>query len=164
MDEIKKLKCEGFTKCSSIRELRLSTKIIPKIKGVYVVIRNKDTAPQFLEKGTGGFYKGKDPNVSIEELKSNWVEDSKIVYIGKGGDPSKKATLNSRIKQYLSFGKGNKVGHYGGRYIWQLSDAEDLIIAWKPLPDESPSEVETRMIDEFKRLHNGRRPFANLSK
>lgn len=164
MEEIKKLKEQGFLGFLSVRELRLSTDIIPKIRGVYVVIRNKDNAPEFLIKGTGGFFKKKDPNVSIDELNNNWIEDSKIVYIGKGGDPGVDATLNSRIKQYLSFGKGGKVGHYGGRYIWQLSDAEDLILAWKTLPDEIPSEVETSMIEEFKRLHNGRRPFANLNK
>ena len=163
MEEIKKLVNQGFKGFMPIRELRLSTNIIPKVKGVYVVLRNKDIAPQFIEKGTGGFHKAKNPNVSIEELKSNWVADSKIVYIGKGGDPDLDATLNSRIKQYLNFGKGGK-SHYGGRFIWQLSDAEDLIIAWKELPDDIPSEVETEMIKEFKQSHNGKRPFANLNK
>ena len=164
MEEINKLKEFGFEGFLPIRELRLSTKSIPKVRGVYVVLRDKDIIPEFLTIGTGGFHKGRNPNVSIEELRDNWVEDTKIVYIGKGGDPGKKATLNSRIKQYLSFGAGGNVGHSGGRYIWQLSDAEDLIFAWKELPNDVPSEVETNMIEAFKKAHNGKRPFANLNK
>lgn len=164
MEEINKLKEYGFEGFLPIKELRSSTKLIPKVRGVYVVMRIKDTAPDFLSVGTGGFHKGRNPNVSIDELQNNWVEDSQIVYIGKGGDPGKKATLSSRIKQYLSFGAGGNVGHYGGRYIWQLSDAEDLVIAWKKLPEDIPSMVETNMIEDFKKAHNWKRPFANLNK
>lgn len=164
MEEINKLKGYGFEGFLPIKALRSSTQLIPKVRGVYVVMRIKDTAPDFLSVGTGGYFKGKDPNVSVEELQNNWVEDSQIGYIGKGGDPGVKATLNSRIKLYLSFGKGKNVAHYGGRYIWQLSDAEDLIIAWKELPEEIPSKVETNMIDAFKKDHNEKRPFANLNK
>ena len=163
MAEINKLKEYGFKGFIPIKELRSSTQLIPKVRGVYVVMRIKDTAPDFMPVGTGGYFKGKNPNVSIEELQNNWVEDTKIVYIGKGGDPGVDATLNSRIKQYLNFGKGGK-NHYGGRYIWQLSDAEDLIIAWKELPKETPSEVETNMIEAFRNAHNDKRPFANLNK
>lgn len=162
--EIERLKSYGFTGFIPVRQLRFSTDVIPKTRGVYIVIRDKTTGPSFLPVGTGGFFKEKNPNVSVSELESNWVEGTKIVYIGKAGDPGKKATLNSRIKQYLRFGKGEKAGHSGGRYIWQLSDAEDLIFAWKPLPEEIPSEIETRLIREFKTAHQGRRPFANLSK
>jgi hypothetical protein len=28
-------------------------------------------------------------------------------------------------------GRGELAGHWGGRYIWQLSDSADLIAAWK---------------------------------
>jgi len=70
-----------------LRELRSSKELIPAVRGVYVLLRISTHAPVFLEEGTGGFFKGKDPNVSLEVLRQNWVETSPVVYIGKAGDP-----------------------------------------------------------------------------
>lgn len=146
-----------------LRELRSSKELIPAVRGVYVLLRISTHAPVFLEEGTGGFFKGKDPNVSLEVLRQNWVETSPVVYIGKAGDPGQAATLRSRLWQYLRFGIGANVGHWGGRYIWQLEDAEDLLVCWLPLPDGTPSELESALIDTFRQEY-GVRPFANLKK
>ena len=146
-----------------LRELRPSKKLIPAVRGVYVLLRSATHAPVFLEEGTGGFFKGKDPNVPLEVLRQNWVEPSPVVYIGKAGDPVQAATLRSRLWQYLRFGTGANVGHWGGRYIWQLEDAESLLACWLPLPDGSPSELESSLIDTFRQEH-GVRPYANLTK
>jgi hypothetical protein len=54
-----------------------------------------------------------------------------------------------------------KIGHWGGRYIWQLSNSDNLIICWKPTKQDA-RDVESEMIEQFKREHNGCRPFANL--
>lgn len=59
---------------------------------------------------TGGFFKGKNPNVSIQELNSNWIDGEHIVYIGKATE------LCRRLRQYMSFGQGKNIGHWGGRY------------------------------------------------
>lgn len=160
--EIEKLKADGFAGFVSVSKLRQSCNVIPDVKGVYVVLRLSEDAPHFLTVGTGGFFKGKCPNVAVDELKSNWVNDTHIVYIGKAGDPGRSATLRSRIRQYINFGMGKNVGHYGGRYIWQLSDASELVFAWKQLPDGYPSAVESQMIADFKLNHKLMRPFANL--
>jgi hypothetical protein len=117
----------------------------------------------FLETGTGGFFKGKDPNVPVEVLQQNWVESSPTVYIGKAGDPGKTAALRTRLWQYLRFGVGANVGHWAGRYIWQLEDVDDLLVCWLPLPEGTPSELETTLIGAFRQEH-GVRPFANLTK
>lgn len=111
----------------------------------------------------GGWFRGKDPNVAEAVLRANWVENASVLYIGKAGDPGKSATLRSRLTQYLKFGDDKAVGHWGGRYIWQLADAQELCVAWKPLPDGEPSVVETALIAAFS-AHYGRRPFANLRK
>ena len=60
----------------------------------------------------------------------------------------------------MRFGSGKNVGHYGGRYIWQLADSDDLVVCWKCVEDSR--RVEAAMIAEFKKNHNGKRPFANL--
>ena len=147
----------GFEGFKTIRELVEEKKLIPAQKGVYVVLRESESTPQFLLKGTGGHFKGKDPNVPISELKENWVEGTPIVYIGKSNG------LCKRLSQYLRFGQGANVSHWGGRYIWQLVDYLDLVICWKTLEDDDPREMERLMIAEFKENHAGKRPFANLA-
>ncbi len=163
-NEKKALEAQGFEGFKSMGELMNGTKsIIPAQMGVYVVLRQGSTEPIFLSKGTGGFFKDKDPNVSISELKNNWVENTNIVYIGKAGGTGSKSTLQKRIGQYLRFGQGGNVGHYGGRYIWQLKDSYELIVCWKTLSLEEPRQVESQMITDFKKAHNGKLPFANLT-
>lgn len=152
---------EGFISMGELMEGAKS--VIPAQMGVYVVLRESNATPKFLAEGTGGFFKSKNPNVSIDELKANWVEDTSIVYIGKAGSIGSTANLRTRLGQYLRFGEGANVGHWGGRYIWQLEDSRDLLVCWKPLYSEDPRSVEQQMIIEFKALHSGRRPFANLN-
>lgn len=152
--EIERLKSEGFMEFVSVDQLRNSCSVIPDEMGVYVVIRLSEEQPHFLTKGTGGFFKGKDPNVPISTLQSKWIDGSSIMYIGKAGDSGSSATLRSRLKQYIHFGEGKNVGHQGGCYIWHLDDAADLVFAWKPLPNGYPSAEERRMIQEYMLAHN----------
>jgi hypothetical protein len=63
----------------------------------------------------------------------------------------------------MEFGKGRDVGHWGGRYIWQIQDSDDFLIAWKPLTNEEPDTIESALIEEFRNKF-GKRPFANLAK
>ena len=154
----------GFEGFKSMRELMAGARtLIPAQMGVYVILRESNSEPSFMEEGTGGFFKGKNPNVSIMELRSNWVEGTSIVYIGKAGGTGSSATLNKRLGQYLRFGQGANVGHWGGRYIWQLQDSCNLIVCWKTLSSEEPREMEQKMIEEFRSQHSGMRPFANLT-
>lgn len=160
-DTLRNMGFEGFISMGELMDGAKSE--IPAQMGVYVVLRENNTTPKFLSEGTGGFFKGKNANVSIDELKANWVEDTSIVYIGKAGSTGSTANLRTRLGQYLRFGDGANVGHWGGRYIWQLEDSRDLIVCWKPLTSENPRTIEQQMISEFKDAHSGRRPFANLN-
>lgn len=157
---INALKEQGFTGFKTISSLIQNDSVIPDIKGVYVVL-SESSNPSFITPGSGGFFKGKNPNVSIDELKANWVENTPVVYIGKAGTPTGSATLNSRLKQYLKFGKGKNTAHYGGRYIWQIKNYKDLIICWKTSPNKDPRAIEKEMIKDFVSQY-GKRPFANL--
>jgi len=155
------LKQAGFEGFKTKGELFLDSSTIPKVKGVYLVLF-QSSKPSFLEVGTGGFFKRKNPNISLERLKKNWVYNSKVVYIGKAGSKSGNATLHSRLNQYLKFGQGKNIGHWGGRLIWQLKNSSNLIVCWKKLSAEEPREVEQLLIQLFINQF-GKRPFANLS-
>jgi len=128
-----------------------------------LLLRESDSPPSFNKTSSGGHFKKKNPSVPIETLENNWVTDTKIVYIGKAGQLGKPPTIKQRLKQYLDFGAGIPVGHWGGRYIWQLSDAEDLIVCWKATKGNDPKLVESDLIDNFITAHSTL-PFANLKK
>ncbi len=129
--------------------------------GVYIVVRPDGDIPTFLTNSTGGRFKGRDANVAVGILAKKWVNGAKVIYVGKAGSVGKSATLRSRLRQYLAFGAGKPIGHWGGRYLWHLPASDDLIVCWKTTPNEEPRDVERRMIAEFARSC-GVRPFANL--
>ena len=160
IENLESIKKSGFNGFITISELKSNSTSIPKVKGVYMVLRPDNKIVEFVEKGTGGFFNGEYPNVTIMELENSWIEEAQIIYIGKAGGSNLDATLNSRLKQYLSFGRGKKVGHRGGRYIWQIKDIDDYIICWKELPSDEPRNIESELLGIFKeKFHN--RPFAN---
>lgn len=155
-EEIENLKAQGFKGFKSVNELRKSLEGISNVKGIYVVLRLQDDAPEFVEQGTGGHFKKKNPNVAVEKLKTDWVDGTPIVYMGQT-----ERDLKKRLGELIRFGQGEAVGHWGGRYLWQLKDAEKLIIAWKELTADDPKKIERDMLNTFKSTFN-KLPFANL--
>lgn len=162
LKEMDSLMVSGFTGFVTVNALMDDISVVPKVPGVYVVMRKSEDTPVFLAAGTGGHFNGRNPNVSVDELKGHWVEGASIVYIGKAGGSDSSVTLRKRLKQYMRFGQGEPIGHWGGRYIWQLADAKELIVCWKKITDKEPKDVESLMINEFKEWHGHKRPFANL--
>lgn len=156
------LKEFGFVGFHKISSLKLNASPIPKAQGVYMVLRPDESDVVFVEIGSGGFFKDKNPNVAISELRKNWVEKTRVIYIGKAGGLNSSATLNSRLKQYLNFGQGKKVGHWGGRYIWQIKNIDDYVICWKEFPSRQPRDVEVELLRLFRDRYN-KLPFANLA-
>lgn len=161
-NNIDDIKNAGFTGFKKMSELFIDSSSIPKSKGIYLVLNPNFEKAEYLQIGTGGHFKGKNPNVSIDELKANWVDNSLVVYIGKAGSETSKATLNSRLKQYFGFGQGKNIGHWGGRLIWQLKNSSDLIVCWKSLPNDDPRTLESQLIKKFIDKFS-KRPFANLA-
>lgn len=147
------LQSNGFEGGISIATLKSSCSMLPDKPGVYLITKEIEQQFSFLEVGTGGHYKEKNPNVPIQELQENWVQDTIVVYIGKA------TSLQSRLRQYMQFGSGKKIGHWGGRYIWQLSNADELLVWWKEV--DNPRDAEKELIKNFKQQYNVR-PFANL--
>ncbi|KGO86031.1 hypothetical protein Q765_13295 [Flavobacterium rivuli WB 3.3-2 = DSM 21788] len=163
---IKGLKVFGFKGFVKISDLIKDYTQIPNERGVYLVLKS-EAIVSFLVRGSGGYFKHEDPNVSVEILLQKWIETSSVIYIGQAGGIRKEkwsdSTLRKRLKTYINFGQSKAVAHKGGRYIWQIANNQNLIICWKVLPDKisDPSKVESDLIKKFKALHN-QYPFANL--
>jgi hypothetical protein len=158
----KEIEESGFRGFKTVSELWTNKSSIPKVRGVYLVLNPSYENPEFINPGVGGFFKGKDPNVSIKDLKENYVSNSLVVYIGKAGSSTSQATLHSRLGQYLRFGQTKNVGHWGGRLIWQLKNHAGLEICWKITVNDEPRDVEKQLLNEYIKQF-GKRPFANLT-
>lgn len=158
---IDSLRPAGFQGGLNIRELQdTRCRHLPSQQGVYVIVRERPTPPSFLPISVGGFFKGKNQTVSLAELEGKWVAGTPVVYIGKAGGGTSSATLKKRLWQYMQFGQGKDIGHWGGRFIWQLEDNKDLIVMWQSTSRDAEA-VESELLDTFVSGF-GKLPFANV--
>ena len=87
--ELDYLKSDGFVGYKSVGELMTDHSRIPSVGGVYVFLRPSDDAPEFLEEGTGGFFKRsapKDPKVTGEnprDVEERIIADFKARHNGQ---------------------------------------------------------------------------------
>lgn len=140
------LETQGFIGFALFKGIALDR--LPTQQGVYVVLRESDSRPVFLARSEAGRFKGQDPTVSTKELERSWPAGAHCVYIGKAGARGGRG-LQQRIKEFRQFGDGRAVGHQGGRRIWQISDADDFVLASKPTPHEDPEAVESALLRAF---------------
>ncbi|MFF2065907.1 hypothetical protein ACFVWZ_29610 [Streptomyces sp. NPDC058200] len=151
------LKLRGFGGFVPFSDLPITE--VPRGGGIYAVVRASGAAPVFLATSTAGWRKQRDPAVSVEELAAKWVDGAEVVYIGKADAGAAGGHgLRGRLTQYARHGLGG-TSHHGGRYIWQLTDNANLLIAWKT--GAHPRDAEKALIAEFEAIH-GVLPFANL--
>ena len=164
MDSVEALTAAGFEGFVSVTDL-LSQKCaqVPAAPGVYLVLRPDATPPRWLDRSTGYHFKRRNPGMSPGRLLETWLPAAILLYIGKAGTASGKASLRSRLLSYVRFGAGEPAAHWGGRYIWQLGNSCDLLVAWKTtVVGRDPRVEERALIEDFKVRYGGRRPFANL--
>ncbi len=147
------LEQEGFQGFVPFEDLDLAE--VPSDGGVYVVLAPLRVYPVFLTQSPAGRFKGKDPTVVVAVLEDRWVANSEVVYIGKA------TCLRKRLQQYKQFGAGQPVGHWGGRYVWQIEQARYLDVAWLSTPGQVPRAAEMALLARFCCQH-GSLPFANL--
>jgi hypothetical protein len=93
----------------------------------------------------------------VEALERKWVPEQKSTT----SEGAVTCVAGSRTTQ--AFGAGNQIGHWGGRYIWQLADSRQFRMAWKGCSnDQPPADLEATLVARFKQTH-GHLPFANIS-
>jgi hypothetical protein len=160
-EQLDGISLNGFSEAISIRDLcetRCSS--VPRLSGIYLIVRNSDLPPDFLNESSGGWFKGLNPSDPLELLSQHWVECAHIVYIGKGDGQD---GLKGRLRQLIDFGCGRPIGHRGGRFLWHLRDSADMLVRWRTCV-AGTEQAETDAIANFKAAHEGKRPFANLNK
>jgi hypothetical protein len=141
----------GFESIESLIGAGLGS--VPQVGGVYVVLRQSHDEPEFLATSPGGWFKGRDPSISLSALLNNWVDGTEVIYIGKA------QVLRKRVDQLLKYGMGKPVGHWGGRLMWQLRASGAFLLAW--IQSEDPRTTEKGLLADFETAY-GRLPFANL--
>lgn len=152
----RKIKIEKYGNFATLEELASNFNMLEKLPAVYSVFYKGDK-PEFLAMGTGAYFKGENPNVSIEELEENWVQGAQEIYIGGTKN------IRDRLSKLIKFGNGQDVGHKGGRYIWQIADQKKLVIAWKYVEEGKHFAVKKELIQEFEQFH-GMYPLACIDR
>ena len=68
-NDIESLRTYGFNGGVPIASLKTNCSMIPDVQGIYLITKELKQKASFLKVGTGGHFKGKNPNVAIQELE-----------------------------------------------------------------------------------------------
>lgn len=100
------------------------------VEGVYVVVRESTEVPRFLDEDHP---KPRPKLWSAEAAADRWVPGVQVLYFGKGPLRSSKAKrrkgLARRVSELQKHGYRGGANDYGGKLLWQIGDADALLIA-----------------------------------
>jgi hypothetical protein len=149
------LTAAGFEGWLTPAELRVSRAEVPRRQATaHVIFRDSTRPPAFKRRSDAGFET--TPSVNLDRLRANWIDGARVLYIGATND------IGRRVREFTKFGDGKDDSHYGGRMLWQLEDAEDLLFAWHRITWGEPERsYKIDLIRQFVAIHQAL-PFANL--
>ena len=151
----------GFGGFLTFDQVLDAPEMVPAGAGVYAVVAKDGFEPVFARNSRAGRFKGKNPTVEVETLARNWVKEARILYFGKASsEKAGKRGLRTRLAEYARFGRGEPIGHWGGRFVWQVIGYDAFHVSWLETDADTGSH-ERDLICAFRREH-GRLPFANL--
>lgn len=150
--EILEAGLRGLFNVPQLRDGQTST--APEAPGIYTVWRIAENPPRFARRSVAGQWKGRDPTIHPDELLPLWVPEAALLYVGQG------ANVRTRVRLLVDFASGKPVAHWDGRAIWQLSDADELLVAWAARPN--PVEAKAELLAKFEALH-GKLPFGHAA-
>lgn len=141
----------------TLKELyQTSCSQIPNEPGVYFIVAPSGMQIEFhpIAENTSA------PCYEVEKLwtKYDACQNKEVLYIGKA---SGKKGLRQRIRQYMKYGWKEAVNHKGGRAIWQIEGAENLLLRYEVYTDADAREHQ--LLCEFVE-QNGTLPLANWKK
>lgn len=145
------LEALGFT--GFVPLVGLNPRGVPQGHGVYVVLRPDIERPHTLLE-ENPVRRARLRKYTLDDLNRRWVAGTPVVYIGKAMGQE---GLRGRLKPFSK----KRASHSGGRAIWQLQEADSLLVCWKEAPCYPADRVEDDLIDQFKAVY-GLTPFANV--
>ncbi|NNG02671.1 MAG: hypothetical protein HKM95_01040 [Inquilinus sp.] len=145
---------EGFVSVGSLREAGLAP--VPERRGVYLLLAEASAEPpRFLPVSPAGG--GLAATQPAGELEERWVPGAIVLYVGRADG---KATLRSRVGQFLDFGRGKRTGHRDGRAVWQIPRSAGFVLCWQTVSGKSAWGRRRSILEAF-REGFGRLPFGN---
>ena len=110
---------------------------IPSAPGIYFIWLPDGMEIQFTDQVANHHA----PLYPIDVLCDKYMssKEKRLLYIGKA---SGKKGLCQRIRQYVKYGWNEAVNHKGGRAIWQIINAEQLVLSYEICEDAVSREHE----------------------
>ena len=126
---------------------------VPDTPGIYRVLAPEEMTICFENSSANKFA----PLYPIDILEDKYraCHDKRLLYIGKANGVR---GLRQRIRQYVKYGWNEAVNHKGGRAIWQIRDADLLLLEYEP--GENCETREHELLQEFHE-RNHKYPVAN---
>ena len=95
-------------------------------------------------------------DIGLLQKKYESCKNRKLLYIGKAGG---KRGLKQRLRQYVLYGYNESKIHKGGRAVWQIEDAQNLLVEYACV--DNSEEAEKYLLKQYKHQNNGVLPLAN---
>jgi hypothetical protein len=129
---------------------------VPDVPACLLFHRPSSADPVFVDDPAKLPFHAHHAAIPRDVLAANWVPGAHTLYITRAEAAAQRLTHMAR------FATGELPAHWGGRLLWQLADFTELLVAWHPITwDEPAAHYERRLLAQFARTHDGRRPYAN---